>query len=81
LGSRSRVLNLSDRPYWIRTMHALNDSGKRTAESPLLTLADAHEVLTPAFEHLRLQDALMALPETVGEKEDDGALRALYRVQ
>jgi hypothetical protein len=76
-----RVLNVSDRPYWIRTMHALTDSGKRTIGCPLLTLAEACEILAPEFGHLPLERALMALPETTGENEDVRALRTLYGIQ
>lgn len=76
-----RVVNVTDRPYWLRTMHAYTDSGKRTDETPTLTLAEACEVLAPAFGHLTLETALMALPETKAVRADTSALRSFVHIQ
>lgn len=76
-----RVVNVTDRPYWLRTMHAYTDSGKRTDEIPTLTLSEACEVLAPAFGHLALETALMALPEATGIRADTNALRSFLHIQ
>lgn len=76
-----RVVNVKDGPYWIRTLHAHNDSGSRTEDVPAITLAEACGRLASAFPHLDVKRALRALPATGGIGADAGAVRALFHIQ